>query len=69
MRRLELLEAKEQDMVNQVNPPQMTNPGCTYCYALNHVFEKCLVYLAEQMLPDSMNTAFFRPNNNPYSKT
>jgi len=68
MRRLELLEAKEQGMVNQVNPLQMTNPGYTYCHALNHVFKECPVYLAQQMLPDNMNSAFSRPNNNPYSK-
>ena len=30
MRRLELLEAKEQGMINQVNQSQMTNSGCTY---------------------------------------
>ena len=56
-------------MVNQVNPLQMTNPGYTYCHALNHVFKECPVYLAQQMLPDNMNAAFARLNNNPYSKT
>ena len=66
--RLELLEAKEQ-MINEVNPPQMSNPGCTYCHALNHIFEECPDYLAQQMLSDNMNVAFARPNNNPYSKT
>jgi len=69
MIRLELLEAKEESMVNQVNPPQMLNLGCSYCHALNHIFEECPVFLAQQMLLDNMNATFARPNNNLYSKT
>ena len=68
-RRLELLDAREQNSVNQTNPPQMTNLSCTYYHALTHIFEECPVYLAQQMLPDGMNRAFTRPNFNPYSKT
>ena len=69
MRRLEILEAKEQGVVNQVNPPQMTNPCCTYCHTLNYVFKECPVYLAQQMLSGNMNAAFAKLNNNPYFKT
>ena len=68
MKRLELLEAREPNSVNQVNPPPVTNPGCTYCHALNHLFEECPVYQA-QMYPENMNAAYTRPNYNPYSKT
>jgi len=69
MRRLELLEVREPNSVNQVNPTQMTSLGCTYCHALTHLFEECPVYQAQQMFPDSMNAAYTRPNYNPYSKT
>ena len=48
MRRLELLEAKEQSTRNQVNPPQMSNTSCTYCHALNHIFEECPIYLGSK---------------------
>ena len=44
MRRLELLEAREQNSVIQINPPQMPNLGCTYCHALTHIFEECSIY-------------------------
>ena len=47
MRRLELLEAREPNSVNQVNPTQVINPGCTYCQALTHLFEECPVYQAQ----------------------
>jgi len=69
IRRLELLEDREPNSVNQVNPTQVTSPGCTYCHALTHLFEECSVYQAQQMFPDSMNAAYSRPNYNPYSKT
>ena len=67
MKRLELLEAREPNSVNQVNPPPVINPGCTYCHALNHLFEECPVYQA-QMYPENMNAAYTRPNYNLYSK-
>jgi len=38
MRRLELLEVKEHNLINQINPPQMLNPGYSYCHALTHIF-------------------------------
>jgi len=69
MRRLELLEAKDPNSVNQINPIQMTSPGCTYCHALTHLLEECPVYQAQQMFPYSMNVAYTRLNYNPYSKT
>jgi len=69
MRKLELLEAREHNKMNQINPPQMSSPGCTYCHALTHIFEECPVYQAQQMLPDNMNISFTRQNYNPYSKT
>jgi len=68
MKRLELLEAREPNSVNQVNPTPVINPGCTYCHALNHLFEECPVYQA-QMYPENMNAAYARPNYNPYSET
>ena len=55
--------------MSQINQPQMPNPGCIYCHALTHIFKKCHVYQAQQMLPDGMNAAFTRPNFNPYSMT
>jgi len=69
MRRLELLEAKEPVLVNQVSPPQVSTPGCTYYQAMNHVFEECLVFLADQMLPNHMNAVFSWPHNNSFSQT
>jgi len=69
MRRLELLEVRKQNSVNQVNPPLVPNPCCTYCHALTRISEECLVYQAQQMLPHNMNAAFTRQNYNPYSKT
>ena len=42
IRRLEDLETKEPVYVNQVNPTP--SAGSTYCQAINHVFEKCLVF-------------------------
>ena len=43
MKRLELLEVREPNSVNQVNPPPVINPGCTYCHALNYLFKECPV--------------------------
>ena len=67
MRRLELLEVREPNLVNQVNPTPVINLGCTYCHALHHLFEECPIYQA-QMYPENMNAAYTRPNYNPYSK-
>ena len=36
---------------------------------MNHVFEKCPVFLAHQTLPEHINAAFIKPANNPYSST
>ena len=49
MRRLEVLETKDPVSINQVGPTPSV--GCTYCQAMNHVFEECPVFLAHQMLP------------------
>jgi len=69
MSRLELLEARERNSVNQVNLTQAISPGCTYCHALTYLFKECPVYQAQQIFPDSMNAAYTRPNYSPYSKT
>jgi len=69
MRRLELLEARKPNSVNQVNPTEMPSLGCTYCHALTHIFQEYQVYQAQQMLPDNMNAAYTISNYNPYSKT
>ena len=69
MRRLELLEVRVPNSANQVNPTHVPSPCCTYCHALTHLFEECLVYQAQQMFPESMNAVYNRPNYNPYSKT
>ena len=61
-------KTKDPATVNQVNPTQSTFTGCTYCHPTNHVFEKCFVYLAHQLLLEHMNAAFAKPNNNPYSQ-
>jgi len=74
MKRIELLESRENSTVNQVNPSPVAspspvvNPGCTYCHDLNHVFEKCPVYHS-QIFQENSNAAYTRPNYNPYSKT
>ena len=64
-----------------IHPPQVfftslgepsrpnTSAGCTYCQAMNHVFEKCPVFLAHQMLPENMNATYTRPANILYSYT
>ena len=69
VRRLKVLETKEPSPVNQVNPNQIPTPGCTYCQAMNDVFEECPVFQAQQLLSEPMNAAFSRPNNNPYAPT
>ena len=69
IRRLELLEAREQNSVNQVNPTQMSSLGCTYYRTSTHLFEEYLVYQAQHMFPDNMNAAYTISNYNPYSKT
>ena len=68
-RRLDALEMKEPSPVNQVSPNQFSTPGCTYCQAMNHVFEECPVFQAQQQYHEPMNAAFSRPNNNPYAPT
>ena len=68
-RRLEALETKEPVPVNQVSPNQFLTPNCTYCQAMNHVFEKCPVFQAQQQFSEPMNAAFLRPNNNFYVQT
>ena len=46
-RRLKVLETKEPVLVNQLSPNQFSTPGCTYCQAVNHVFEECPVFQAQ----------------------
>ena len=66
-RRLKVLETKEPSPINQVKPNQFPSPGCTYCQAMNHVFEECPVFQAQQHFSEPMNAAFSRPKNNPYA--
>ena len=65
--KLEALETKDPVSVNQVSPTQSPTADCTYCQAMNHVFEECLIYLANQILLEHMNAAFAGPTNNLYS--
>ena len=58
MRKLEVLKIKDPASVNQVSQTQVPTPGCTYCQAMNHVFEEYLIFLDQQMLPEHMNAAF-----------
>ena len=46
-RRLEPLETKEPSPFNQVSPNQFSTLSCTYCQAMNHVFEECPVFQAQ----------------------
>jgi len=69
MMRLELLEVREPNSVNQVNPTLVISPDCTYCHALTHLFEEYPVHQAQHIFPENMNAAYTRPNYNPYSKT
>ena len=68
-RRLEALETKEPSPVNQVSPNRFPTPGCTYCQAMNHLFEECPIFNAQQMYLEPMNAAFSRPQNDPYAQT
>ena len=67
--RLEALTTKEPAPMNQVSPSQVSTPGCTYCQGMNHVFEECPIFLAQQMLLEHINVTFSRPHNNPYKRT
>ena len=69
MRRIEALETKELANVNQINPPPIHNPGCSYCQAPNHVFEECPVFHTQQVPPEHMNAAYSRSPHNLYSQT
>ena len=69
MRRIEALEIKEPANVNQINPPQIHNPGCLNCQAPNHVFEECPVFHTQQVPPEHLNAAYSRLLHNPYSQT
>ena len=44
MRRIEVLETKHLATANQINSPQIHNPGCMYCQAPNYIFEECLLF-------------------------
>ena len=68
-RRLEVLETKKSSPVNQVCPNQFSTQDCTYCQAMNHVFEECLVFQSHQQYPEPMNATFSRLNNDPYAPT
>jgi len=61
MRGLELLEVRELNPANQVNPTQMPSMDYTYCHALTHLFEECPAYHAQQIFPDSINAAYTSP--------
>ena len=47
-RRLKVLETEEPVLVNQDSPNQFSTPDNTYCQAINHVFEECLVFQTQQ---------------------
>jgi len=36
---------------------------------MNHVFEECSIFNAQQMYPENMNAAFSRPQKNSYAQT
>ena len=69
MRRIEALETKEPAIANQINPPQIHSPGSTYCQASNHICKECPVFQAHQALPEHLNVAYTRLQNNLYSQT
>ena len=69
MRRIEALETKDPATANQINPPQIHNPGCLYCQAPNHIFEECPVFQTHQLPLEHMNATYSRPQKNPYSQT
>jgi len=68
-RRLKVLETKEPSPVNQVRPNQFSTPGCIYCQAMNHMFDECPVFQAQQYYHEPMNAAFSRPNNDSCAQT
>ena len=68
MQRLEAIETKRLVPVSQVSPTLSSTTGCTYCQAMNHVFEECPIFLTYQTLPEPMNEAFANSTNNPYSQ-
>jgi len=68
MMTLELLDAREPNSVNQVNPTFVISMDCTYCHALTHLFEEYPVYQAQHIFPENMNAAYTKPNYNSYSK-
>jgi len=61
MRRIEALKTKEPSKVNQINPPSIHNPGCSYYKAPNHVFKECSVFQTHQVQLEHMNVAYSRP--------
>ena len=67
MRKIDALETKEPAKVNQINPPQMHNPGCSYSQAPNYIFEECPNFQTHQLPSEHMNAAYSRQQNNPYS--
>ena len=69
MQRLEAIETKRLVPVSQVSPTLSSTTGCTYCRAMNHVFEDCPIFQDQQMLTEPMNAAFSRPHNNPCAPT
>jgi len=69
MRRLETLETKVPVSMNGASLDKPSQPGCTYCQAINHVFEKCPIFLAHQMLPEKYECSLHKAHNNPYSST
>jgi len=69
MRRIEALETKEPANVNQINPPPIHNPDCSYCQAPNHVFKECPIFQTHQVLPEHIDAAYSRSQHIPYSQT
>ena len=60
MRKLEAIETKELVPVNQVSPNQFSSLGCTYCQAMNHLFEECPVFNDQQIYPELMKCGLFK---------
>ena len=61
MRRLEAIKTKGSAPVSKVSPTLFPMVSCNYCQAMNHVFEGCPVFQAQQMLIEPMNAAFPGP--------
>jgi len=36
---------------------------------MNHMFEECPIFYAQQIFSEHMNAAYSRPHNNPYAQT